>query len=270
MTESADASQWKREAATVFEADTPHYATGRENARWYRTQLNFAMNALTGPDAGKRGRVLDLGCAAGVEIAALRNAGFSVVGADYVHLMLLESQKRFAQDPKVGLARADAEFLPFSGGSFDHVVCLGVLEYLQSYDRSIAEVYRVLRPGGIAVFALPSRVSLYHLSHTAEQATLAPLWRTAKRILGKASVGTVPQHHRNPCVPGRFLAQLEKAGLRPVEHANTAFLLAPLDRFWPAGQEGLAVRLERFGRTRFLGWMGSQFMVVARKRESGS
>ena len=126
------------------------------------------------------------GCAAKDQIAALRAAGFNVVGADYVHLMLRESQRRHGWDAKVGLARADAEFLPFSDSSFDHVVCLGVLEYLQSYDRSIAEVRRVLRSGGSAVFALPSRVSLYALSYAAEQATLAPLWRAAKRALGKA------------------------------------------------------------------------------------
>jgi hypothetical protein len=48
-----------------------HYETVRENSRWYQTQVNFAMNALL----GKSGRVLDLGCAAGVEIAALRATG---------------------------------------------------------------------------------------------------------------------------------------------------------------------------------------------------
>jgi ubiquinone/menaquinone biosynthesis C-methylase UbiE len=141
-----------------------------------------------------------------------------------------------------------------------------VLAYLQSYERSLAEVRRVLRPGGRAVFALPSRVSLYALSHAAEQATLAPLWRAAKRALGKASNGTVPQHHRNPCVPGRFLAQLEQAGFEPLDHASTAFLLAGLDRFWPAGQDRLALALERFGRAPGLAWMGSQFMVAAKKR----
>lgn len=266
MTEQTDASQWKREAAAVFEADAHDFTVRRENAPWYRTQLNFTMNAL----ARESGRVLNLGCAAGIEIAALRAAGFTVVGADFVHLMLLASQKRFAEDPKVGLARADAEFLPFPNGSFDHVVCLGVLEYLQSYDRSIAEVHRVLRPGGSAVFALPSRVSLYNLSHVAEEATLAPIWRAGKRILGKASTSQVPQHHRNLCVPGRFLAQLEKAGLHPFDHANTAFLLAPLDRFLPALQDRFANTFERFGRTRLLGWMGSQFMAAVRKRDSGS
>ena len=266
MTEPTQSSQWKQEAATVFEADTPHYASDREGSRWYQTQLAFAMNALR----GKSGQVLDLGCAAGVEIAALRAAGFSVVGADYVHTMLLESRRRFNKDAKVGLVRGDAEYLPFPDNSFDHVVCLGVLEYLQSYDRTLAEVHRILRPEGIAVFAVPSRVSMYHLSHALEEAVLAPVWRAAKRTLGRAAAGTVPKHHRNPCVPSRLMAQLESAGLQLVDHANTAFLLSPLDRFWPAGQERLASGLEPFGRTRLLGWMGSQFMVAARKRGAGS
>ena len=257
-----DATQWKREAAAVFEADTVHYADGRENAPWYRTQLAFVMQAL----AGQSGRVLDLGCAAGVEITALRSAGFTVVGADYVHLMLRESQRRTAAIPTLRWRAPDSSVPPLR--RFDLRPCcvpgrLRVFAILRSIDR---ELYRVLRPGGTVVIALPSRLSLYALSYAAEQATLAPIWRTAKRALGKTTNGTVPQHHRNPCVPGRFLAQLEHAGLRPFDHANTAFLLSPLDRFWPSGQDRLAGALERFGRTPGLGWMGSQFMVAARKR----
>jgi ubiquinone/menaquinone biosynthesis C-methylase UbiE len=262
MSQPDRSRQWKRQAATVFESDIAYYDTDRENFPWYRTQLNFTMNSL----AGRSGRVLDLGCAAGVEIAALRAAGFTVVGADFAHPMLLASHYRFAKDTHVSLAQADAEFLPFPDGSFDHVVCLGVLEYLQSYDRCLNEIHRVLRPAGIAVFSLPSRVSLYNISERAGRIFLGPLWHAGRRLLGRASAVKVPPHHRNLCIPWRFLSQLSKRGFQPLDRANTAFLFAPLARFWPAGQDHLATRLERFGRSRWLGWMGSQFVVAAQKR----
>jgi|SRR5688572_27621964 len=260
--EPEGASVWKREAAQVFEAAASYYDSGREGSRWYLTQVDFSMKAL----AGESGRVLDLGCAAGYEITVLRAAGFTVVGADYVHRMLLSSQRRFSKDPNVGLARADAEYLPFAASSFDHVVCLGVLEYLPDYGRALAEVHRVLKPGGAAVLALPSRRSLFHLSHTVEQATIGPLWRAAKRMLGKPLVAMVPPHHQNTCIPSRFMAELENVGLHPVDYANTCFFVSPLDRLWPTVQERLALRLERFGRNPLLGWMGRQFMVAVRKR----
>jgi ubiquinone/menaquinone biosynthesis C-methylase UbiE len=260
------ASQWKEEAAQVFEADAQHYATGREDYHWYQTQLKFMTNAL----AGKTGRVLDLGCAAGVEIAALRHAGFTVLGVDYVHRMLLASKRRLANDPTVSFTRADAEYLPFRDASFDHVVCLGVLEYLPSYSRTIAEVHRVLRSDGIAVVALPSRTSLFHITRTIEKAILSPLWRAGKRMLGKASPRTVPAHHRNTCIPSKFLDEMERSGLHPIDYASTAFMLAPLDRLWPTAEERFAMAFERFGRTPLLRWMGSQFMVVARKRADPS
>ena len=87
-------------------------------------------------------------------------------------------------------------------------------------------------------------------------------------MLGKSSGGgapAIPDHHRNLCMPGRFVRQLDKAGLRSFDQAHTAFLCAPIDRLWPAGQDRIASALEPFGRTKLIGWMGSQFLVAARK-----
>src|ERR1700722_14239394 len=107
MTNEPDVSQrWKLEARAYFNAATKDYAFDRENFPWYQSQLSFAMASLV----GCKGRVLDLGCAAGVEIATLRAAGFSVVGTDQVHQMLLTARQRLAQDSRVSITRADAEF----------------------------------------------------------------------------------------------------------------------------------------------------------------
>jgi SAM-dependent methyltransferase len=48
--------------------------------------------------------------------------------------------------------------LPFRDGVFDVVLCVGVLSYLREDGRAIAELGRVVRPGGAVVIALPNRL----------------------------------------------------------------------------------------------------------------
>jgi ubiquinone/menaquinone biosynthesis C-methylase UbiE len=84
----------------------------------------------------------------------------------------------------VRTARADAESLPFSDGSFHLVFGHAVLHHLPNLPRAFEEFHRVLRPGGRIVFAgEPSRVGdrLAALPKRGA-AAVAPLWRTALRI----------------------------------------------------------------------------------------
>jgi SAM-dependent methyltransferase len=83
----------------------------------------------------------------------------------------------------VRTARADAESLPFSEGSFDLVLGHAVLHHLPDLERAFAEFHRVLRPGGRIAFAgEPSRVGdrLAAIPKRGASA-LAPLWRGLMR-----------------------------------------------------------------------------------------
>ncbi|HET9073663.1 MAG TPA: class I SAM-dependent methyltransferase [Solirubrobacteraceae bacterium] len=83
----------------------------------------------------------------------------------------------------VSATRADAESLPFADGSFDLVLGHAVLHHLPDLDRSFAEFFRVLRPGGRILFAgEPSKVGdrIAQLPKRAAHA-LGPLWRRALR-----------------------------------------------------------------------------------------
>lgn len=106
-------------------------------------------------------RVLDLGCGAGMLIAALHREGFSSVGID-VSMTWLVVAKRLIQDwgGDPVLAAAYGEALPLASGSVDAVVSLDVIEHVNSADRYLAETCRVVRAGGRAVFTTPNRFSL--------------------------------------------------------------------------------------------------------------
>jgi SAM-dependent methyltransferase len=99
-----------------------------------------------------RSRVLDVGCGDG-QISRLASS----LGADVViGVDPTWNQVRVAHDRGGGasFARAGAGALPFAGGSFDAVVACLVFEHIRDVDDAIAEVARVLAPGGRFCFFL--------------------------------------------------------------------------------------------------------------------
>ena len=101
---------------------------------------------------GDRRRVLDIGCGEGQVSRLAAGLGAAlVVGAD-----LTRSQVEVAQQRGGGPAylRATTDQLPFADGSFDAAVACLVFEHVDAVDASLAEVARVLEPGGRFVFFL--------------------------------------------------------------------------------------------------------------------
>jgi SAM-dependent methyltransferase len=104
-----------------------------------------AMLDLAGDVAGRR--ILDAGCGSGPLSAALRDRGAVVTGLDASAGMLALARKRLGDD--VALRVADLrDPLPFDDGEFDDVVASLVLHYLEDWEPTLAEIRRVLRPGG--------------------------------------------------------------------------------------------------------------------------
>jgi SAM-dependent methyltransferase len=108
-------------------------------------------------------RVLDLGCGEGRHALSFwLEAPVTVVGLDRGEADLRTAAARageFAESAPegahVGFVRADGLRLPFADGSFDRVVCSEVLEHVPDYGAMLAEIRRVLRPGGICVVSVP-------------------------------------------------------------------------------------------------------------------
>jgi len=98
--------------------------------------------------AGAR-RVLDVGCGEGQIARALVDA--RVVGVDPTWAQLEVARSRGGGRAYV---RAAADALPVAGASFDAVVACLVFEHIHAVDAAIAEVARVLEPGGRFVFFL--------------------------------------------------------------------------------------------------------------------
>ena len=92
----------------------------------------------------RTGRVLDLGCGTGRNFP-LFGPGVKAVGVDPCRASLLAARRRA---PAARLVRARAEALPFRDGVFDTVVSGLVFCTVGEVPRGLAEVRRVLKPGG--------------------------------------------------------------------------------------------------------------------------
>ena len=125
-------------------------------------------------------RVIEAGCGARAQLAY--PAGAKVLGVDILRSQLLRNDEAFR------LAQGDVTALPVASASADLVVCWDVLEHLPAPELAIAEMARVLRPGGLAVVALPNILSLKGLV-----TRFTPWWFHVwvyRRVLGDRSVGT--------------------------------------------------------------------------------
>ncbi len=96
-------------------------------------------------------RVLDLGTGEGQLARLFASQGAEVVGVDPTRAQVIEADAR-GGGANYGLA--GAHDLPFADGSFDAVVACLVFEHIDPLESAIAEVARVLRPGGRFAFFL--------------------------------------------------------------------------------------------------------------------
>ena len=110
-----------------------------------------AILALAGDVAGRR--ILDAGCGSGPLFAALRDRGAIVTGFDSSTGMLEQARQRLGDDADLQVADLGSP-LPFPDGAFDDVIAALVLHYLEDWGPALAELRRVLKPGGRLIVAV--------------------------------------------------------------------------------------------------------------------
>jgi len=124
-------------------------------------------------DAG--GRVLDIG-AADRWLQTHLGSEAQYVALDYP----ATGQVLYGARPDVF---ADAAYLPFADGTFSAVACLEVLEHVRMPDQVLAEIARVLRPGGVAYVSMPFLYPVHDAPHDYQRWTPHG-WRRSAELAG--------------------------------------------------------------------------------------
>ncbi len=100
---------------------------------------------------------LDAGCGTGLN---LRNLPDGSTGIDINPRNVAVISKRL---PKQHVVQGDIESMPFEDGAFATVLCTEVLEHVPDTARAIAEIHRVLKPGGIFIGSTPAHSPIWRL-----------------------------------------------------------------------------------------------------------
>lgn len=156
------------------------------------------------------GPVLDLGCGDG-HFASLALPGLAPVGVDLSAGVLREAVRRRVYRAVV---RADAAYLPFRSEVFGTVVSNSVLEHIPGVEAVLAEISRVLKPGGRLAFSVPSEHFAEYLSvgRLLKRLGLGRLAGAYRRFFNRIS------RHVTCESPAWWAARLKAVGLEPVEY----------------------------------------------------
>lgn len=141
-------------APSVFDYETNTWGDGYiplgRTGDFSSLQLDWILRQLKKDHA----RVLEVGCGEGrlIRTVGRLRPHLAVSGMDISRTALGAA---LTYPEAVSYVRADGAHLPYEDRSFDVVMCCHVLEHLFEPDAAIAEIWRVLRPGGLAVVAVP-------------------------------------------------------------------------------------------------------------------
>lgn len=224
----------------VFNSQSIHarwisaYRTNTLQDAFNNTVMRSVLTLMELPDGA---RVLDAGCGTGEHSIRLAIHKLNVVGVDLSESVLQKARSVASEQGvhSVEFLRSDITNLSiFSDGEFDAVHCRGVLMHLPQWECALAELCRVLKPGGrIAIF------ENNHRSLELKLVRLARLLRRSESVIVKTSGGIEFRPVTNPAEPltrianiGHLIESLAKHEVSLVKRLATEFW--DIAR-WPSG-----------------------------------
>ncbi len=150
--ESAFHDRQARQRASTFLAQPNQLRFSNDDYLDHETWIRPAFERL---GVLQNLRALDFGCGHGMAAIALARHGAHVTALDLSYGYLAEARQRaLANNTEIQFVQATGERLPFADGSFDRIWGNAILHHLDIRAAG-EELFRILTPGGVAVFAEP-------------------------------------------------------------------------------------------------------------------
>jgi ubiquinone/menaquinone biosynthesis C-methylase UbiE len=153
--------------------------------------------------------ILDVGCGTGEYVRRVNELGFTASGLEPADAMRAVAIKK---NPSASIVSGVATELPYPDESFDLVICIEVLRYLDRADirQALRELRRVLRPGGTMFLTMVNRYALDGFF----------LHYSLQRILKPRSTG---RPHCEFMTPDELDREIRKAGFSTAAHRGVLF-----------------------------------------------
>ncbi len=204
--------------------------------RWFTTPIGSLVRKyeaelmldLLKPKQGEI--ILDAGCGTGIFTTDILSSGSQVIGLDISLPMLIQAKKKLKEYP-FWIILADMLNLPFPESSFDKVVSVTALEFVEDAKGAIGELFRITKRGGCIVVATLNSLSPWASRRKAEakeRHTIfeKAIFRSPQELLSLASVEGVAKtaiHFQKGDHPERAVG-IEREGQR--KNLNTGAFVA--------------------------------------------
>jgi ubiquinone/menaquinone biosynthesis C-methylase UbiE len=182
-------------AITTYPVATPGFFHQLDEYRY--DKLNY-LPRLVDFDGYKEKNLLEVGCGVGIDLLRFARGGAKVTGIDLSKTAINLANKNIQQSGQnADLRLMNGECMQFRDRVFDVVYAHGVLQYTADPKKMIAEIHRVLKPGGEAIMMVYNKHSWLNLM---------------------SKVTKVPLEHEDAPVLKKFSASEFKHLLRPFQH----------------------------------------------------
>jgi SAM-dependent methyltransferase len=118
---------------------------------WYRGRRRILDRLMRTLDLPPDAQILDAGCGSGRNMVDFASYG-AVTGVEISDASVERARMRDVGE----VLQCSITSLPFADGHFDLAVCLDVIEHIEDEQGALAELYRVVRPGGSLLITVPA------------------------------------------------------------------------------------------------------------------
>jgi ubiquinone/menaquinone biosynthesis C-methylase UbiE len=160
----------------------------------------------------KKGLALDIGCGEGWVSREIKKKGYHVIGLDIDEKMLKKANK-FCHET---ILYDCQKRLPYPENYFDLIVCLDVLEHLKYPERTLSEIYRVLKSQGACIIRIPNGKMDFlfalegHVRFITMKRILKWFDKYGFKVVKFNSFGIVPFWRKVVCFPQFYVFQVRK------------------------------------------------------------